>query len=63
MVFHGFELFCELNSLVEGLLLLDLAIDLNTPFLDDLMEVSHSLSIHIKFHVMLGFGEGRNKHT
>jgi hypothetical protein len=63
VVLHGFELFSELNGLIEWLLFLDLAFDLNTSFLDDLMEVSHSLSIHIEFHIVLSFGEGRNKHT
>jgi hypothetical protein len=63
VVFHGFELFRELDRLIEGLLFLDLAFDLDTSFFDDFMEVSHFLSIHIKFHIVLSFGEGRNKHT
>lgn len=63
VIIHTFELLSQLDSLVKRLLLFDLTLDLDSSFFDDLMEIGHLFPIHIEFHVMLSFGEGRNKHT
>jgi hypothetical protein len=66
VVVHCFELFSQLDGLVEVLFLLLLStfvLDLDSSLLDGLIELSEAMLVCIQLHILPCFHEGRDQLT
>lgn len=66
MILHSFELFSQLDSLVEVLFFLffsTFVLDLVSPFLDRFLKLGEAMLVCIQLHVLLRFHKGCDQLT